>query len=308
MFMVVNNPHSVDRYYKFIYKLFEIKFHKYFYQEGSEIKFTETEIQNTGQRKDIVVKIDNNRIRITEFMSKALYNDKLKDLHQYYDHSTHDSQNEGMEVNISVISTANPNHGKTSVKINQYITFHIKPIFIKEMNGREMLSTLKDKCKKQEQFTDNDAISLLILPDTDIDMPIKKICSEIFTLIGKCKMKDEKFKNNIIIAEIKFLSRFFKGEELKEMIKMLKSQTNNSEIDKIVEKYGPGFDSIYFDGKADGIEEGIKEGIKEGRKEGRDDGFSDAKREIARNLLADGFDEKTVSRNTGMSIDELKKL
>lgn len=89
---------------------------------------------------------------------------------------------------------------------------------------------------------------------------------------------------------------------------MLKSQTNNSEIDKIVEKYGPGFDSIYFDGKADGIEEGIKEGIKEGRKEGRDDGFSDAKREIARNLLADGFDEKTVSRNTGMSIDELKKL
>ena len=92
--------------------------------------------------------------------------------------------------------------------------------------------------------------------------------------------------------EIKVLARFFKGDELKEMIEMLKTLTKNPEVERIVEKYGEGFDSIYFDGKADGFTEGIDDG----------------KLQVAKNFLEDGFNEEVVSRNTGISIDEIKNL
>lgn len=68
--------------------------------------------------------------------------------------------------------------------------------------------------------------------------------------------------------------------------------TKNSEVERIVEKYGQGFDSIYFDGKADGIVEGRY----------------NTKLEIARNLLRDGLDVDIVSKNTRLSINEIKSI
>ena len=65
---------------------------------------------------------------------------------------------------------------------------------------------------------------------------------------------------------------------------MLKTQTKNSEVQRIIDKYGEGFDVIYFDGKADG------------------------KVDVARNLLKDGFDEEVISRNTGLSLDQIKNI
>ena len=65
-------------------------------------------------------------------------------------------------------------------------------------------------------------------------------------------------------------------------------QTKNPEVERIIQKYGEGFDTIYFDGKADGKLEN--------------------KLEIARNLLNDGFDEKVISRNTGIPLDKLNEI
>ena len=78
--MPVNNPQSADRSYKFNYKMLGIRFHRYLYGEGETIEFIETEIPDTGQRKDSVVKVDGKTIQITEFMSNALYDDKLFDI------------------------------------------------------------------------------------------------------------------------------------------------------------------------------------------------------------------------------------
>ncbi len=72
------------------------------------------------------------------------------------------------------------------------------------------------------------------------------------------------------------------------MIKMLKTQTNKSEVQRIIDKYGEGFDVIYFDGKADGIIEN--------------------KFEVARNLLKEGVEEEFISRNTGLSLDQIKNI
>ena len=68
------------------------------------------------------------------------------------------------------------------------------------------------------------------------------------------------------------------------MIEMLGLESENPEIQRVIEKYGQGFDIIYFDGKAD---ERIA---------------------IARNLLKDGFDEEVISRNTGLTINQVKEL
>ena len=103
---------------------------------------------------------------------------------------------------------------------------------------------------------------------------------------------NQNFKNKIILCEIKVLARFFKNKELKEMIEMLKTLNKNPEVERIIKKYGQGFDSIYFDGKADGFQEGC----------------NDTKIEVAKNLLNDGFDVEIISRNTGLSIDKIKNL
>ena len=65
---------------------------------------------------------------------------------------------------------------------------------------------------------------------------------------------------------------------------MLKTQTNKSEVQRIIDKYGEGFDVIYFDGKADG------------------------KVDVARNLLKEGVEEEFFSRNTGLSLDQNKNI
>ena len=88
------------------------------------------------------------------------------------------------------------------------------------------------------------------------------------------------------------------------MVELLKTLTKNAEVQRIIEKYGQGFDSIYFDGKTDGYSEGKNDGYDEGK----NDGTNEAKIEVAKNLLNEGFDIELVARNTGLSIDKIKKL
>ena len=72
------------------------------------------------------------------------------------------------------------------------------------------------------------------------------------------------------------------------MIEMLKTETKNPDIQTVIDKYGLGFDVIYFDGYADGI--------------------TKYKLEVARNLLAEEVDEDIISECTGLSTNQLEKL
>ena len=286
--MPVNNPQSADRAYKFMYKRLDIKFHRYFYQEGEYIEFIETEIPETGQRKDMVVKVDGKTIKITEFMATPLGEKKMRAISDYHRSSSNDLAYKDFEIQSDVISIAEPGRGITIVKIDKNTTFHVDPIFTKNKNGWKVLSTLIYKTIIHEELTDEEAIDLLILPDMNIKLPIETLMKVICFLIGHANIPDADFRRDIILCEIKVLERFFKNEKLSVMIEMLQTQTQNPEVARIIEKYGLGFDTIYFDGKADGIR--------------------DAKIEDARNLLADGFDEDAVSRCIGLSMDEIRKL
>jgi hypothetical protein len=296
MLMAKNNPQSVDRAYKFMYKLLGILFHQYFYHEGENIEFVETEIAKTGQRKDMAAKIDEKVIQITEFMSKALNDDKLRDLYDYHISTSIDPQYSDFSIQTDVISIANPNHGKNQVKIDKNITFSVEPIFTKNRNGWKVLSNVFDKIIKQEELSVEEAIDLLILPDMNIKMHIKSLMSIICVFIRFAKLPSKDFKRKIILCEIQILYRFFQDDELSEMIEMLRLEKDNPEIQRVIEKYGPGFDVIYFDGKADGITEGLDEGMNKG------------KLFVARNLLINGADEEYVSKNTGLPIKDIKEL
>ena len=110
--------------------------------------------------------------------------------------------------------------------------------------------------------------------------------------MGKVNIADVNFKEKIVLCEIQVLARFFKNDELSEMIEMLTTETKQSEVERIIEKYGQGFDVIYFDGKADGISQGA----------------FDSKIEVVRNGLVNGIDEEIISKLTGFSIDQIRDI
>ena len=62
----------------------------------------------------------------------------------------------------------------------------------------------------------------------------------------------------------------------------------NSEAERILKKYGPGFDLIYFDGKIDGINE--------------------TRIEIAKNCIKNGMDIEATSECTGLPLNQVKTL
>ena len=290
--MPVNNPQSADRSYKFNYKMLGIRFHRYLYKEGENIELIETEIPDTGQRKDIAVKVDGRVIMITEFMAKALYNGKLMDLFDYHQSARIDPQYKNFEVRTNVVSIANPHHGKNKVEIDKNITFHVDTIFTKQKDGWKFLNSLIYKTITQEELSDEDAIDLLLLPDMDIEMPIKALMKMIIVIMGKVNIADVNFKEKLVLCEIQVLARFFKNDELSEMIEMLTTETKQSEVERIIEKYGQGFDVIYFDGKADVISQGA----------------FDSKIEVVRNGLVNGIDEEIISKLTGFSIDQIRDI
>ena len=61
-------------------------------------------------------------------------------------------------------------------------------------------------------------------------------------------------------------------------------------------------------GMEKGIEIGREEGKVEGKVEGREEGMAIAGRKVAQNLVALGMDDDTISKVTGLSQEEVKKL
>ena len=85
------------------------------------------------------------------------------------------------------------------------------------------------------------------------------------------------------------LYRFFNYLEL---IVLDFKEREKVKIAAIIDKYGPGFDEVYWEGKYDGKIEGKHEG----------------KLEVARNLLAAGVSEDVIFQCIGISRNDLEKL
>ena len=135
-----------------------------------------------------------------------------------------------------------------------------------------------------EELTDFEAICLLVLPDMNIDIPIKQLLNTICFIYGNANIPDIGFKIKIYSCLIMLFKRFYKDDELQEMIDMLKTANQDPKIAEIVEKYGWGFDELYLNGMEDGVEK------------------------TARKLLSEGADLNLISRCTGFSIEKLNEF
>lgn len=282
--MQVSTHQPADKVSKFIYKRLGIRFHRYLYKEGKSIEFIDTEIPETGQRRDITVKVDDNHIRITEFMSKALDDDKLNSMFDYHESIRCDVNYQNFGVKSGLLSSANPNHGKRQIRIDNNITFKPETIFTKNRNGWEVLNTSINKVIIQEEFCDDEAIDLLMLPDMTIDLPINVLMKAICVLINHAVIPDKNFKNDIINCEIQVLKRFFDGDELSGMVKMLRLESENPERMRIIEKYGQGYDLLYFDAQYE------------------------TRLEDAKSFIRCGVDLEIISKALGYSIEFLEKI
>ena len=282
--MNVDRHHPTDKSYKFMYKRLGIELHQYFFKQGEEISFLDTEISTTAQRRDMTCKIDGNCIWDVEFQSYPFSQDKLVDMFEYCESLRCDRNNQGLGVRCGVINTSNPNWGRDNVEIGRNLNFHQDIIFTKKMDGCEVLNKLIYKVITQEELSKREAIDLLILPDMEIDLPIRTLMRVICFLIGHAKISDKDFKNDIVVCEIEVLKRFFDKYEMSEMVNMLRDDLENPKVAEIVSKYGRGFEEYYYDGKADDVLDVAKKG------------------------LIEGVDEETISRMTGFSVKQLKQI
>ena len=79
----------------------------------------------------------------------------------------------GYGVKSGVLSFANPNHGKRQIIVDDNIIFKPEIIFTKNKDGWEVLNTSIYKVITQEEFSDDEAIDLVMLPDMSIKLPKK---------------------------------------------------------------------------------------------------------------------------------------
>ena len=121
-----------------------------------------------------------------------------------------------------------------------------------------------------------------------IGITLKRLHNIISFLFINANISDIEFRIKIYLCPILPFKRFYTDNKLQEMTNMLKTKPTNPKIIRILEKYGPGFDEIYYNGYEDGI-------ILSSKK-------------IARKCLEAGMDINIISRSTGISIEELEKI
>ncbi|MCP4154248.1 MAG: hypothetical protein GY757_41370 [bacterium] len=108
----------------------------------------------------------------------------------------------------------------------------------------------------------------------------------------------------------------YKGDKVfNEIIRRLKkTKLSDSDIvyirdeKKYWDKYNKLEQGVYEDGKSDGEKIGLRKGREEGRAEGREEGREEEKKEIARKALEEGLPIDLVSKISGITIEEVKKL
>ena len=201
--MIRNNPHSVDRAYKFIYFILRIIFHTYLYGECEKIEFVETEIASTGQRKDVSVKVDDNTIQITELMATPLNEEKLRAMFDYHESARRNPEYKGYNIKTGVFSIAEPTHGISMIEIDDNVTFHVDSKFAKCKDMWKVLNTLNHKPFTQKKLSNEEAVDLLVLPDMNMrkeeyrEIPIEELMRTVIVLMGNVKYPSFDLKEKI---------------------------------------------------------------------------------------------------------------
>ena len=135
----------------------------------------------------------------------------------------------------------------------------------------------------------------------------------------------KKFKKNILTKDLNCWLKMFTSKNLeasmseivkeKPIMEEVQKKYNNFVKSKLMmmeyekkEAYLYGNQIMLDEERRLGIEEGIKKGIEQGMEKGIEQGKREQQISIAKSLKNAGIDIKIISENTGLSIEEIKKL
>ncbi|WP_295613160.1 hypothetical protein [uncultured Methanobrevibacter sp.] len=202
-------------------------------------------------------------------------------------------------------------------KINDWDVFIFPIISLLNFDEREIISNIKQKIIKQENFTDSELIELALTPI--MVQGRKNIIhqfEETATLMNQISYRTQTIKESVYGIALMLGNMYFtKGDPMRKKIQgdfMMK-------VDCVTEAIQENYNA----GKTEGKIEGKKEGKIEGKIEGKKEGKKEGKIEIIKDLLNEGelttestinklnslnCDLKTISEITGLSENEIKKI
>jgi len=175
--------------------------------------------------------------------------------------------------------------------------------------------TLQDKVTKVEVFKDLEIHTIELnkfegLKDKDLDRFLSKVKNMLDTWVALLTRYD--------LLDIKQLPKQIDFPEIKKALKVMQEmqfsaeerEMYNMHLDFLRMEYS-ALKKKFLDGKLEGMEEGMQkgklEGKAEGKAEGLEEGMQKGKLEIARNLIAKGYDDATIFDLTGLTAQEIKK-
>ena len=139
---------------------------------------------------------------------------------------------------------------------------------------------------------------------------IKLNDSQMWLLLFSAKTYTELYKLANEIMNKEDASRFMEEMEKLNNDDFVLSQWEQDKLDQMVRdnelKYAR--EDAIKEGRKEGKKEGRKEGKKEGRKEGRKEGIKQNRTDIAKKMLEEKLDIKLISKITGLTEKEIKKL
>ena len=277
-----------DETYKYIIKTLNVRFFQRLGYDADEIVFLNVEQIPIGPDQkfmDICAMINGEYKGNIELQSTPVYDPKMLDFYKYRIYS---QAEEFMSFKTTVFATYPPTQGIVQQEMDDNLNFHPKFFYTKNLKATEIINTVKCKNYNKEELTDDEAIDLILTPDTDYNCDIKELMITTSNLLVNAVIPDEEFHRDLIKCQLKMLQRFFKKDKRKEMEKMINFKA---------EKYG-------IEPNVTGIEEEINLAYLDGEREGFDEGKIDT----AKNLIDSGCDDDFIVKITGLDFEDIRKL
>lgn len=167
---------------------------------------------------------------------------------------------------------------------------------VPNLKASEIINNVKTKNDNNIELSDNEAIDLILAPDSKHDFEIKELLEITSRLLVNAKISDKDFHFALIECQKKMLQRFIKKSEREEMVNLLNFKAEDYGFEPNVTGFEEEINLSYLDGKRDGYDIGYAKGK------------LNAQFDIIKNLIKSGFDDKIILNSTEITDKTLQKL
>ena len=274
--------------------------------EDSKIEILTEEqitIKPSLHRPDFIARV-NDIILMLEFQSTAVRTKDKKRFKAYISNFDLKRNTKNKKIIFAVISTAE--YSKfVKYKINDWDVFIFPIISLLNFDEREIISNIKQKIIKQENFTDSELIELALTPI--MVQGRKNIIhqfEETATLMNQISYRTQTIKESVYGIALMLGNMYFTKED--PMRKKIQGDFM-MKVDCVTEAIQENYNTGKTEGKIEGKKEGKKEGKIEIIKDLLNEGELTTESTINK-LNSLNCDLKTISEITGLSENEIKKI